>query len=263
MNVKKHINMQARNTYEQIFPIYSYMVDVNQYLTLPNLMSFMQEVAWAHSNNNDVGWHFLQSKNMFWALVRLYIEIERMPCWNESLRLKTWGRPMELISYPREFVGFDANNNCILKATSSWVILDKDDFKPQKIDIERTPAILHDEIVLQKRISKIPHLELYEPKNYHSVLFSDIDMNKHVNNTRYLNWILDEYGFEFLQTHRIVSCNIHFMSQAQADTSYAIQREEKENLRFISSIFRSTPKQELCRVQIKWKDISSLLHCTK
>ena len=255
--------MQERNVYEQSFPIYSYMVDTNQYLTLPNLMCFMQEVAWAHSNNNNVGWHFLQTKNMFWALVKLHIEIERMPRWNETLRLRTWGRPMEIITYPREFEAFDEDNKRIITATSSWVILNKEEFKPQKIDIARNSNMLRDEMVLEKRIAKIPRIELDENKLFHPVLYSDVDMNKHVNNTRYIAWILDEYGYEFHQKNQITSCNIHFISQAYYKTQYAIQRQQSDAMTFISSIFTSKEALEICRVQMKWKHINVLDYDTK
>ena len=82
--------MEKRNIYEQTFKVYSYFVDDNRKLILSNLMYFMQEAAWAHANNNQFGWHFLQTKNMFWALVKLHIHIERMPEWNESIHLKTY-----------------------------------------------------------------------------------------------------------------------------------------------------------------------------
>lgn len=249
------MSMEQNNTYEQAFKIYSYFVDDNRNLTLPNLMYFMQEVAWAHSNNNEIGWHFLQTKNMFWALVKLYIQFDRMPRWNETIRIKTWGRPSELIVYPREFEIFDEQNQCIIKATSAWVILDKDHFKPQLIKLENEKNIIYDCCVLERKIPKIQPIPFNPNSSFSPVLHSDIDMNKHVNNTRYALWILDEYGHKFHETHKLKSCKIHFVSQTKYGEQYTVQKTEITKNVYISSIFTKNNTNEVCRIALEWEDM--------
>jgi len=246
--------MERDNTYEQEFKVFSYFVDDKRRLTLPNLMYFMQEVAWAHSNNNQIGWHFLQTKNMFWALVKLYIKIERMPQWNETIRIKTWGRPSELIVYPREFEVFDEQNQCIIKATSAWVILDKEHFRPQQIHLENEKFIVFDHCVLERRIPKIPSIQIPLNPLFSSVLHSDIDMNNHVNNTRYASWIMDNYGHVFHQKHILKTCNIHFLSQTNYGDQIAIQKEEVSEKIFISSVFTQNNRNEVCRMVMEWQE---------
>ncbi|MBP7102935.1 MAG: hypothetical protein KBA86_06755 [Bacteroidales bacterium] len=245
--------MNTENIYEQTFTIYSNFVDDNRYLTMPNLMYFMQEVAWAHSNNNDIGWHFLQTKNMFWALVKLYIHIERMPQWNEPIRIRTWGRPSEWVVYPREFEVFDKEDKRIIAATSAWVILDKEHFKPQMIQLENEKGILFDKCVFDGKIPKITKQSFEGETEYFPVLHSDIDMNKHVNNTRYMAWVLDEYGHDFHQHYRIKTCNIHFMKQTKFGEYYGLQRNEITPNTFVSSIFTRNQSTELCRIELEWK----------
>lgn len=245
--------MERDNTYEQEFKVFSYFVDDKRRLTLPNLMYFMQEVAWAHSNNNQIGWHFLQTKNMFWALVKLYIKIERMPQWNETIRIRTWGRPSEWVVYPREFEIFDKNDKRIIAATSAWVILDKEHVKPQMIQLDNEKRIVLDQCVLDSKIPKITKQDYTGKSEYFPVLHSDIDMNKHVNNTRYMAWVLDEYGHDFHQTHKLISCNIHFMKQTKFGEYYGIQRNEIAPNTFVSSIFTRDESTELCRIELEWK----------
>ncbi len=245
--------MKKKNIYEQSFQIYSYFVDDNRKLALFNLMYFMQEVAWAHSNNNQFGWHFLQKKNMFWALVKLYIHIERMPEWNEQISIKTWGKTSELIVYPRDFEVFDEKGERIIIATSAWVILDKENFKTQRVIPENNKDIILDEHVIQGKIPKIPKIDIHFSNDYHKVLHSDIDMNKHVNNTRYLMWILDEYGHEFHQQHTLKTCNIHFISQTKYGDKYYIERKQVANYSYISSVFSLQENIEVTRVALDWK----------
>ncbi len=245
--------MEKRNIYEQTFKVYSYFVDDNRKLILSNLMYFMQEAAWAHANNNQFGWHFLQTKNMFWALVKLHIHIERMPEWNESIHLKTWGKNPELIIYPRDFEIFDEEGNRIIAATSAWVILNKENFKPQKVTPENETNMILDKHAIQGKIPKIPKIDIPSSNIYHRVLHSDIDMNKHVNNTRYLMWILDEYGHNFHQQHVLKTCNIHFISQAKYGDEYSIVKKQTAAHSYISSIFSRQGNTEVCRVALDWK----------
>lgn len=238
--------------YEQKFYIYSYLVDDKQFLTLSYLMCFLQEAAWAHSNNVNVGWSFLQSKNMFWALTKFYLHIERLPKWEEEIFVKTWAKPVELIIHPRDFEVFDSNGNSIIKASSEWVILDRTNFRPQKHvfdDEDRMIASIH---AIETKIPKVQKLDLNDASVFNKVLHSDIDMNQHVNNTRYLTWAIDEYDPQFVQNHNIKTCVINFVSQATIGEKYAIKKTEIAPNQFVSTIVSEEGLKELCRIQLNW-----------
>ncbi|NLJ83224.1 MAG: hypothetical protein GX330_08890 [Bacteroidales bacterium] len=245
---------KENNIYEQEFKIYTYLIDDNCKLTLPNLMYLLQEVAWAHTNKNQTGWRFLQIKNMFWVIVKLYIQIDRMPEWNETIRIRTWGRPSELIIYPREFEVYDSENNRIIAATSAWVILDKEEFKIQQVNLQKDRNVMYDHHVLSKKIPKIPAVEYPIAPSFFSVAYSDMDLNKHVNNTRYVLWAIDEYPYEFHKNHRLKTCNIQFISQAKHLDRITIQKKEISKNIFVSSVFTEDNQNEACRLMLEWEE---------
>lgn len=246
--------MNPIQPYEQNFSIYSYLVDIKLDLTLSNLMCFFQEVAWAHSNREDAGWKFLQSKEMFWALIKFYLKIHRMPQWEEKIKVRTWAKATKQIIYPRDFEVVDESGNLLVAATSDWVILDKKNFRPQKNILQEEEKMILDRFAIQENIPKIPKINFSEEEGgCKSVLYSDIDMNQHVNNTRYLMWAIDDYDPDFIQTHSMTTCCIHYLSQTKLGTQYAIKREEIAHNQFVTTIFTKNDGRELCRIQMNWK----------
>lgn len=245
--------MEQEYIYEQEFKISSYFIDDNRELTLPNLMCLLQEVAGSHTNRNQTGWYFLHTQNMFWAIVKLYVQIDRMPEWNEVIRIRTWGRPFELIVYPREFEVYDAQGNRIIAASSVWVILDKEEFKIQQVNLQKGKNIVYDHYVLSKKIPKIPPVGYPTTPSFFPVAYSDIDMNKHVNNTRYMLWAMNEYPYEFHQNHKLKTCNIQFISQAKYLDRITIQKKELSENIFVSSVFTEDNQNEACRIMLEWE----------
>jgi len=61
------------------------------------------------------------------------------------------------------------------------------------------------------------------------VRYSDIDMHHHVNNTIYIEWILDSYPFEMNQTHQIHTFEINFLAESSYGDEISVHTEPVEN----------------------------------
>ncbi|MDL2239543.1 hypothetical protein LJC25_02975 [Bacteroidales bacterium OttesenSCG-928-K03] len=238
--------------FEKNFTVNSFFVDESRELTLPNLMCFFQEVAWEHVNNNNCGWDFLQKYNVFWAVIRFRLVIDRMPKWNETIKIVTWGKPVERIVHPRDFEVYDEKGNKIIIATSSWLILDVETFKPREVHFEGEDEVRVNEHAIRENVPRTPKIEHNNKSKVREVLYSDLDMNRHVNNTRYLLWALDNFSHDFHKSHKIKECIINFVSQAMCGMDYYIAQEEVEPNNFVSNIIVAESNQELCSVQTIW-----------
>ncbi|MDR1758099.1 MAG: hypothetical protein LBR51_03965 [Bacteroidales bacterium] len=248
--------MDNHNIFEQEFPVFSYYVDYNRKLAPHYLLLMMQEVAWAHVEYHHIGWEFLAKANRFWALIRLHVQIDRMPRWNEVVRLRTWGKPADLLLHYRDHEMVDEQGNVIIRSTSAWVILDFKTGRPQKAeDLPTHLYVNNTRHAIEKRAPKIKTITLSETNpEYKPVLFSDLDVNQHVNNSKYLQFAIDAFDMNFLKTHELKDFNINFTRQAKAGDMYAVQFQEESPFSFISSIY-AKEGGELARVQTSWKPI--------
>ncbi|MDR2358300.1 MAG: hypothetical protein LBD87_00685 [Prevotellaceae bacterium] len=236
---------------EYIVP--TYHVDFDRKITAPNLLLLLQEAAWKHANQHGFGYSHLQEKGFFWVLAKLKLVMYGYPQWRDTLRVETWGKAPELLTAFRDFEGFGEQGNKLFAATSAWHILSISGNRPQSMELFKNAfPIAEGRHAVEEKPAKIPAAKNPRQSLPAAVLPSDIDMNRHVNNTRYVQWILDHFDFEFLQQHLLKEMEINFLSQAKMGDSYVITTGAPSNNEFISSVLRDDDHTELARVRTLW-----------
>ena len=239
---------------EHNLKIYSYLVDDEMNLSMPALFGLIQEISSEHVNKCNIGWQNLRKSNLFWVLSKIHIKIARLPKWSEDIIIRTWGKCHDLLVNPRDYEMEDNEGNLMMKATSSWVILDAENGKIKKLDEfdDRLVYNKEKEDAITIRAPKVPKIDIQEECNFNIVLNSDIDMNKHVNNAHYVQWALDSVNQLFRQTHHLVEVVINYLSQAKLGDYYGIISKHIAENEYITSIFSKEGNLEFCRIQSIW-----------
>jgi acyl-ACP thioesterase len=82
-------------------------------------------------------------------------------------------------------------------------------------------------------------------------------MHHHVNNIKYIEWILDSYPFEMNQTHQIHTFEINFLAESSCGDDISIHTDMLKGspLAFLHSVFRKEDDRELCRARTGWKRV--------
>ncbi len=248
-------------TWEDVYLISFYEVDAKNQVFLPSLWKYLQETAWNHANQLGIGYSDLARQGHFWVLSRLAIEMNEYPGWRETIRVKTWLSGSSRLFAFRDFSIMREDGEVIGGAKSAWVVLDVKSRKPQRIapflqDLNPLP----DQQGAETRLDKLPAPSAPHREALFTVRYSDLDMHQHVNNARYLEWILNSYSFEMSQTHQITTFEINFLAESNYDDALFIRTEQKREdpLTFLHSIAKKEEGQELCRARVKWKRRESL-----
>jgi acyl-ACP thioesterase len=244
----------VKNIHIDHYEITSYHVDFKQRLTPVSLLCFLQESAWRHAQSRGFGWHDLALKQEFWILAKVHVFIRRMPEWRETIQLETWGKQPELLTAFRDFELFDANNSTLISATSSWHILDMKEHKPVSMEsfLDKFPIVPNKHAIEQKPEKiRLPNLPALKGTSFR-VTPSDIDMNQHVNNTRYVQWAMDCIPFEFQQKYVLGELGVNFVSEARIDEECYIETyQEKDNL-FLQTVIRKEDNRKLALIKSAW-----------
>jgi acyl-ACP thioesterase len=66
-----------------------------------------------------------------------------------------------------------------------------------------------------------------------TVLYSETDMNGHMNNSRYLDWTDDFLGDEFNRTHRLKELQINFINEATLGMCITLEKNVSYNEIFV------------------------------
>jgi len=229
------------------FKIKSYQSDQNGKLTLYSLFQLLQECAWDNARLNDFGYEYLESKNAFWVLSRVLVEMKEYPEWKDEIEIKTWPKSTEGFFAIRDFQLLK-NGNVIGNVTSYWLILDKESKRPKRLDDFN---FIHENFLKEKAINiklnkiviKDKTIELEKRK----VFVSDLDVNKHVNNATYVRWILDSY---YTQNSKPISeFEINFTSELLVNDEFIVCKNT--NNEYDHFILKNTQEKEICKAKFK------------
>jgi acyl-ACP thioesterase len=236
------------------YAVPTYHVDFERKIIVPNLLLLLQEAAWKHASQHGFGYAHLQEKGLFWVLAKLKLVMHRYLQWTDTLRIETWGKTPELLTAFRDFEGLDRQGGAFFAATSAWHILSIAGNRPQSMEhFKNNFPIVEGKHALEEKPAKIPAAKNPQQTMPAAVLPSDIDMNLHVNNTRYVQWILDRFDFGFLQRHQLKEIEVNFLSQAKMGDQYVITTGRQSNTEFISSAVRYDDHKELVRARTLWE----------
>jgi acyl-ACP thioesterase len=84
------------------------------------------------------------------------------------------------------------------------------------------------------------------------VKLSDLDVNLHTNNVKYLQWISDSYDIDFIKQNIIYSTEINYLSESFYNDEVFLQTRADSDGYYNHSVMRADGK-ELCRVRLGWK----------
>ena len=200
--------------YSEEFIIRTNYVDIHRELHLYTLVNILQDLAARHADKLDFGWEFMNRNNWFWVLIRLRIDILRHPQWKEKINIQTWPKGYDALASYRDFIFTDIHGQEIIKATTSWIVLDRDSRRPVRMSM----VFSQEHKLIEKHAIKepAPKIKIPTEKNLlHSlkVLYTDLDMNLHMNNANYVRKILDAYPLDFLKSHHPKQLILNFLKE--------------------------------------------------
>jgi medium-chain acyl-[acyl-carrier-protein] hydrolase len=244
--------------FEKEYRVHVYETGPDGKLNLYSLFNYMQDIASDHAVKLGFGRDDLMRDNRFWVLSRMYAVITEWPLWEDSIIMKTWPNGTDKLFALRNYEVSNPDGRHIASATSSWLILDRTTKKVQRPDsiLTQYNPNLHTENSSIRYASK---LEPAAEDGYISpgvrIKVSDLDVNLHTNNVRYLKWVSDSYDLDFVMKNVPQTAEINYLAESLYDEEIAIRTAvEKENGSFYNhSILRTNDNKELCRIRIEWK----------
>jgi medium-chain acyl-[acyl-carrier-protein] hydrolase len=174
------------------FKIRSYETDESNHLKISSVFNFMQVAAGLNAEELGFGYTQLNPRGIFWILSRVILEWHGNVRFDEDLIVETWPNGIERLFAIRDFRFYSQDGANIGKATTAWLMMDAKSGRPVNPANERFDLPL---FKLPPAIDELPG-KITEPAEMlplasRSAVYSDIDVNQHVNNAKYLEYIFD------------------------------------------------------------------------
>jgi acyl-ACP thioesterase len=180
------------NVHLEKFQVRSSEVDPHGKMKLQSVCDLLQEVAGNHALKLNFDISRLQAENLTWVLHRLHIQMHRYPDWREYITIKTWPSSGDTLRAFRDFQLLDAQNREIGRALSYWLMLNTQTRRPVRMPAEVLEMAPRDAShVLDVASGRIPGLSDPDNTMTFNVRRSDLDINRHVNNVRYIEWAME------------------------------------------------------------------------
>lgn len=177
--------------FQEDFKIRATEIDLDQKATLPAICNLLQEVAGNHAQQLQFDITDLQEDKLTWVLHRLCVKMDRYPEWRETITIQTWPSSGDGLRAYRDFLILDSDRNTIGKSLSYWLMMNIKSRRPTRIPekiLEMAPKNI--EHVLPITNGNFADIKNPDATQSFEVRKTDLDLNKHVNNVRYIEWAL-------------------------------------------------------------------------
>jgi acyl-ACP thioesterase len=238
--------------HRQTFRLHSYEVDQRGLARPDILLSFMLDTAWSHTKDTDFSYSELMDEGQLWVLSRFLAVFHDWPKWDDEITIETWGKGTDRLFGLRDFVLYSKSGNKLVSATSAWLIIDRRTSRIQRIDsLGRNFPMQLDKNEMKIRLEKIEAQPAEKTNSIFVVRPSDLDVNRHVNSSRYLQWMLDSFPVEYSESNNLKSFEINFLAEAKiGDEVYVALSNGSED--FYCEVRRRNDNADLCRARVAW-----------
>jgi len=245
--------MDQPDIWEETLPITASMVNHQRRCRLDALCNVLQEIAGRHANALKVGFFDMQREQLFWALSRLRVQLHHTPSWQERIRIRTWVHRMRGPLSFRNFSFYGPNDQVLGSASTLWTSVHAVERKPTRLPFTDFP-IRADDLPECGEPERLHIPAQVERETTYTVRYSDIDMIGHVNNVRYLSWLIDTYGTYNLD-HQPVQVDLNYLGETKLGASVLLQRFQDTEVDHTMHhrIIHAGEDKEVLRASIRWE----------
>lgn len=211
--------------------------DFNGYYKISDLMSRLSDLATI--NALEIGiWHNDLAKKFGFVLAKETIILKRPIKIDELITLYTRASGYKRVQFTRNYWVVDENNEEIASIYSLWTLIDIDKrriVKPDKANINM-PEIEEYEYSIDDFHEIKSNLELSFIME-RTVLYSDVDINQHLNNSRYIEWAFDAIAMDIFDNKYFKEISVVFKKEMGPNTRAKIYRYMDNE--YVKVVFKS------------------------
>lgn len=241
------------------FVVYEFLGDANGCASIQGLCEYMQEAAGNHAALLGLSIDRLHAEGVAWVLARMRLVSEKTPRVHSRITVETWPVGVEGLQYRRDFIVRDESGGVLVRGVTHWVVVSLETRK-----VGRVPAFIAEAglknanpaTAMADAKRRFPECgEEHEACEFRARL-ADMDRNHHVNNVRYMDWIIESVPEETRDGARLTDLELAFRAEAcQGDVvaaRVALEDQTPEEKKYRHSLVRREDAKELVRAVSIW-----------
>jgi len=231
------------------YEVYWHDTDMHGRMSFAALSRYLQDVAWKNAESLDFGFKKVSELNLHWVLVRQLIKMKRLPKWGERIKIETWPRGLEGLLAFRDYHIKSEDDEILGGVSSSWMVIDANTRRPQKLEVSKEvlPEKTLDSVIGESAGKILVGNDEYRIDD-RQARYSDMDINGHVNNSKYVEWMMDALH-QCGKLGQYLNFHINYVSEVKSneeiklfisekpDTTQVKAKNQEDKTIFIAELF--------------------------
>lgn len=238
-----------QNIYSKTFDLRTSDFDANKKLLPSAVLDLFQVAAGEHANILGCGIDSLIKRDLLWVLVRTKYTVIKQPKMFSTVRVKTWPLPPSRVGFQRDYLMEAEDGTPLIKASSDWVIINS---KTRRIapagDVYPQDLNYFEDKNFEGRLPKISDFEAGECAMTVTPGYSQLDMNGHVNNTKYANYAVDALR---PTTEEIVDFQIDYRQEVKCGEKLNLYLNKDGDIATVKGVANSGDLKFTAQMKIK------------
>jgi acyl-ACP thioesterase len=202
--------------WETTTKVRAFEVDANDRLKVNTVLDYFQDAASNDAERLNFGYTNFVPMGLTWVLSWAKFEFIKFPKFSDEIKIQTWGKKQFKLFSMRDYLLFNSKDEVICKGTSAWLLIDSKSLRPKIL-----PQLFPEIKMLDSKdaLSDLPQKIIPSSKteNIYStkIRYSDIDLNQHANNAKYIELMLDCFDQEFHKKHTMKTLTVSYNAQSK------------------------------------------------
>jgi len=237
-----------KNYFEKQFELRYFEMNKFGEASPTTLLTLLEETAADHCYSINHSLYDLEKQNIGWVLLSGIMTMDRNPNYKEKITIRTWLSSYSTIKGFRENIIYGEDGDIIGKAKGQWLFYDISRRRPVRIfdSIREQWSFCTEECINYDITQKITPIQSSEHAKEFKINRFDIDTNQHVNNIRYLQWLIESIPEEIIDNYYLYSIDGRFIAEAQyGDSIVSLIEKDWNDYSFVHTI-RTLNENKVC-----------------
>lgn len=215
------------------------------------LFALLQKTIVQHAKNLGLNRdNVLANYNCYWMVMRIVIRLQRPIIWGETVRAVSQIRKP---TGTRQYwdCDFYVNDQLVGEATTVWVLANRKTKKP--IELDHLPEFPTQSLEGEKTetLSRITFPAVMEQQDIRKLYYSDIDINGHISNIRYVDLACDAAELN-LRPHGVFlkEIQIAYIGECYAGEELILKRGKDNHNLYVHGCGRDGSPRFDCRMKM-------------
>ncbi|MBE6909742.1 MAG: hypothetical protein E7474_09275 [Ruminococcaceae bacterium] len=176
--------------YERSLLLGSEHVDRFRRLRTSTLFTLLQTASIRHTEELGMGRDKTLDRGLLWIVARQNLVVARMPSYDERVTLRSWPGETMRVLFPRYYELLSADGETLVRGSAVWSLMDAETRAvafPDEYGVEIAGAENGRELPCLVKLTRSETTETFD----FTVPHSYVDLNGHMNNTRYFDVVED------------------------------------------------------------------------